>query len=447
MAAIAAVLVWQVVSRSLVAYLATVSPHAALSLRPASPSALLALAEADLTAEARRKAETESAPPAAARQSDGDADTQLSGDRLHSWASLAGKALDKDAPADPAPDQVRAWTELALSKDPFSARALRIMGQLAERAGDADRTASFMHAAAARSLRESTAHHWIMQQGFAIKDYATAMRAADTLLRTRSQLEPYVMSVLARATAHRAANDQLKALLAEAPPWRSTFLQWLPSAVSDPNAPLDLLLSLRDTKTPAARVDLREYLAALVRQKHYELAYYAWLQFLPAEELSRMGLLSNGSFEVAPSGLPFDWSITPGAGVSVEIAERPDQPGEHALLVEFGQGRVEFRGVSQLTMLSSGTYRFKGQYKGEVVGRRGLKWRVTCAVDNARPLGESAMMLGTQPEWTDVGFSFTVPAGDCRAQYVRLDLDARSASEFLVSGASWHDELAIVRLK
>jgi hypothetical protein len=55
------------------------------------------------------------------------------------------------------------------------------------------------------------------------------------------------------------------------------------------------------------------------------------------------------------------------------------------------------------------------------------------------------MVTGVTPAWKDFSFSFTVPSDDCRAQYVRLTLDARSASEQLVSGAIWYDELRISR--
>jgi hypothetical protein len=210
--------------------------------------------------------------------------------------------------------------------------------------------------------------------------------------------------------------------------------------------PLDLLLAIKDTPTPPTTADLRDYLSVLIDHKLYELAYYAWLQFLSPEQLSSTGLLFNGGFEAMPSGLPFDWIIRPGAGVTIDIMTRPDEDGLRALYIEFGQGRVEFNGVSQLIMLAPGNYRFKGQYRGELVGRRGLVWRVSCAGGKGGAIGESQMTAGAAPRWKDIEWTFTVPDADCRAQQLRLELDARMASEQLVSGSIWYDELRISRI-
>jgi hypothetical protein len=155
--------------------------------------------------------------------------------------------------------------------------------------------------------------------------------------------------------------------------------------------------------------------------------------------------LSYSTAALNPSGLPFDWIISSGSGVTATIGARPDRDAERALFIEFGHGRVDFQGISQIIMLSPGTYKFQGRYRGDIAGRRGLRWRITCAGATAISIGESPMVVGIVSPWKDFEFSFSVPKDDCRAQYVRLALDARSASEQFVSGSIWYDDLRIVR--
>jgi hypothetical protein len=74
-----------------------------------------------------------------------------------------------------------------------------------------------------------------------------------------------------------------------------------------------------------------------------------------------------------------------------------------------------------------------------------MKWRVVCANADKSVVAESAMINGVTKNWTAVAFSFTVPDKGCNAQYVRLDLDARTASEAMVSGSVLFDNLQISR--
>jgi len=99
-----------------------------------------------------------------------------------------------------------------------------------------------------------------------------------------------------------------------------------------------------------------------------------------------------------------------------------------------------------LIMLAPGRYRFTGRVKGELVGPRGLKWRIACAEMRSTRLAEGPMINGRVPSWSDTAFDFTVPAQNCRAQYLSLDLDARMASESFVNGSVWFDDLKISRL-
>jgi hypothetical protein len=97
-------------------------------------------------------------------------------------------------------------------------------------------------------------------------------------------------------------------------------------------------------------------------------------------------------------------------------------------------------------MLSPGTYQFNGEYKGSLIGPRGMKWRVVCTNGTITSGGESPMITGMASDWKNVTFTFTVPPTDCPAQYVRLDLDARMASEELISGSVLFDGLQISRV-
>jgi hypothetical protein len=395
---------WLAISRTFVAYLAGRTPEAALWLRPDDPQALVTLA-------GRRFDPTPASPE----------------------TTEAVPATD---------DEVRLWAETALAGDPLNARALRILGQLA--AADEGRAMSYMQAAARRSIQESLAIDWLLRKHFEKKNYAAALQFADTLLRTRPRTLLHVLPTLGKMAETHEARPQLEKLLAGNPPWRRAFLSALPQAVSDARTPLIVLLAIRGTENPPTLTDVRDYVGLLLTHKFHELAYYTWLQFLPPEHVATVGPLFNGSFEFAPSGLPFDWALRAGPGVTVDIAPRSDDSAKRALYLELGPGRVEFPGVSQTLLLAPGSYRFEGKVRAQISGPRGLVWRVACLGQGA-PLGQGPMTIGAVAGWQDVKFSFTVPAADCRAQLLRLDLDARMASEQLVSGYAWYDDLSLTR--
>ncbi len=400
LAVLAAILTWEITSKTVAAYLAEGAPEQALLIRAQQPTAKI---------------------------------------------NLADQRLSQSPDSDPAAnEEIRELIESALLGDPINAAALRIVGQLADRMHDEARAWQFMQTAARYSMNESFAVAWMVDRSFEKKDYESALYYADVLLRTRPQLINYVVPTLAQIAENKAASGMLGKLLSGNPPWRGQFFGALPGNVVDARTPLDLLAAVKESPNPPTADDLRGYLNFLIGHKFYPLAYYAWLQFLPAEQLTSLGLLFNGHFETTPSGLPFDWVIMPGTGVTIDVAPAPDREGGRALVVAFELGRVDFGGVTQLIMLAPGKYELHGQYTGEIVGPRGLKWRVTCA--GGSMVGESAMIAGRTSAWKDIEFNFTVQGADCPAQYLHLDLDARMSSEQFASGTLWFDDLRITRL-
>lgn len=427
-------LAWIVVTRSLAAYLAGEEPQAALWFNPGESDALVRVADGALNPSIE-----DLRPPAT---NDADNATTATGD---SAASL--DRTFRIIASNPSVDlsTIRAWAETALSAEPLNATALRILGQVANLTRDSAETRKFMQAAVGLSRHEIVADYWLMQRAAEAKDYNTVIKFADVLLREAPEMSKYVVPVLAQVTRDPVSDSLLKSVLASNPQWRSHFLALLPDAVTDLRVPLDLLASLRTGSTPPTSAEIDPYLEFLLDHRLYGLAYYAWLQLLPSDELRRAGLLFNGDFEFAPSGLPFDWSISSGSGVVADIVPNSDADGGRALQIRFQFGRVDYHSVKELVVLAPGTYQFVGKYKGELVGPRGLRWRILCAGSPPTQIGQSPMINGIASAWRDVEFRFTVPA-DCRAQYVQLDLDARMASERFISGAILFDQLRLARL-
>ena len=259
-----------------------------------------------------------------------------------------------------------------------------------------------------------------------------------TFLQSTSQVAPMLLRIAEQPDGLSALVDAL----AKDPPWRDPFMAAIPRVMSNPVTPLELFRALAATSQPASRPNIAAYLDELVRRKDYQAARYAYLQLVPPEQLSNMGLVSNANFDNPPFGGPFDWHIKRGGGVKAEIVSQQERLKDRALYLQFGSGRTSFE-VLQYLMLTPGAYNFAVEARGEFSGPRELVWRLTCA-DDRRKLGETAMFQGVADSWIELPAVFNVPA-DCPVQILTLLLDARAPSEQMAAGTVWYDNLRLTR--
>lgn len=443
--ALGVLLTWQVVFGSLVAVLAESQPQLALWLSARDPVALLNDADKRLeTWQASQR--TAAADPAASGGPVRRPADRMQGPAVQPGpdATLGSASAREPAqlPADLTQDLQHAAT-MALTREPLSARALRLLGQVAESSGDIPSTVQFMREAAHRSMQERNAVIWMLSNSLDSKDYAGALEYADRLLRRYPEMHEAIVPVITQIAEVPEASDAVKAVLRGDPLWRPMFLTRMMTSITDARTPLGLLLALKDTSKPPAPTELRTYLDFLIGRGFHDLAYYTWLQFLTPEQLSVAGNVFNGTFSFQPANLPFDWQLASGVGATVDVAVSPDERASPALHVVFGSGRIELGEVSQRLMLPPGRYMLQLRLRGEVAARRGLKWTVRCSAQSSAVLAETQAFIGNQKSWRVVEAGFAVPAEGCRSQTLRLVHDARSASEQFIAGEIWYDDISI----
>lgn len=435
----ALVLVYLVTVHTLASYLAETAPKAAIRLNASQPHALTVLTEQGLSS---------------VMEPQQPADSSTDTSRLEGFARLpkldlpdetqdAPSASDEAPPKNETTDQMRAWLQRAIAVSPLSARALSLLAVLSIGANDDARALSLMNAAAARSSRVPLTNYWLMRANYDAKNYAEALRHADRLLRTSPNNMAVAAPYLGRIAD--AATGDVAAILLTNPPWRAPFFAWMNGNIEDPRMPLQLLLKLKQSPVPPTASEFGPYVLLLVSNKLYDLAYGAWLQSLDNERLAHAGFIYNGSFDYPAANYPFafEWALASGSGVITDIVTLENS--NRALMIKFGPGRVDFKPVTQMTMLVPGNYTLTARYRGDIRSRRGFRWTIQCAGTQQLKLAESDLINGAFPAWRDLSLDFSVPKEGCRAQTVRFLLDARSSSETFVTGSIWIDDVAIKR--
>ena len=110
--------------------------------------------------------------------------------------------------------------------------------------------------------------------------------------------------------------------------------------------------------------------------------------------------------------------------------------------VEFSGARATLGRVGQLLMLAPGSYRLDLAVKASSLRtERGLVWQISCAESHS-VLAETNPLAGTTP-WTDLKVKFSVPSSDCKAQWLKLIIPARTVSETEIEGEAWFQNFRI----
>ena len=330
----------------------------------------------------------------------------------------------------------------ALLFDPLDSRALSLLGKVAERKGDLVRAETLMSLSAARSWRNPEPHVWLFGQAIRRGKFDEALVHADGLLRlypgaspTEFSISTTTFPILALFGLDPRGLAALEGALATNPPWRREFLSRVVVNGANDRLRTQLYRSLIRSNQPPTAGEMKPYLDRLIQAERFDEAYQEW-RATRSQAGTPARYPYNGDFEAPLDGSPFNWVFDFVSGAEIQITKVPDHENSRALRVEFSGARASLGRVGQLLMLAPGSYRFElAERASGLRTERGLVWQISCA-ESRSVLAETNPLMGTVP-WTDRKVTFSVPASDCQAQWLKLIIPARTASESAIEGEAW----------
>jgi hypothetical protein len=335
----------------------------------------------------------------------------------------------------------------ALLSDPLDSRALSLLGFVAEGKGDLARAEALMSLSAARSWRNPEPHVWLLAQAIRRGNFENALAQADGLLRVYPGSSPTafrssatIFPILALFALDPHGLAALEGALAANPPWRREFLSQAVVIGANDRLMTQLYQSLIRSSQPPTALEMKPYLDRLVQVGRFDEAYQVWRATSSQAAPARYPY--NGNFEAPLDGSPFNWVFDFVSGAEVRITEVPDRESSHALRVQFSGARATLGRVGQLLMLAPGSYRLDLAVKASSLRtERGLVWQISCA-ESRSVLAETNPVTGTTP-WTDLKVKFSVPSSGCNAQWLKLIIPARTASETEIEGEAWFQSFRV----
>jgi len=236
--------------------------------------------------------------------------------------------------------------------------------------------------------------------------------------------------------------DQLIQFLAVPPPWRPWYLSRLSSRLANRNRLETLYAGLARSLHQPTPDEWKPYVNRLASDQQFAQARQIWKERIAPAGGDLAATPFNGDFALPPDGTPFNWLLSSVQGADINLVKLTD-PEATAVRLQFSGARVDFGNVAQLLLLLPGEYTLSGLQKAESLETaRGIGWNLLCAEGTKQSVAFSDLLSGSRP-WGAFQVKFRIPDQGCTAQWLRLELSARTQSEKRIEGQAWYKSLRI----
>ena len=363
---------------------------------------------------------------------------QWTGNHADAILMQAAELAKTDMPA------ARSLVQKALWYEPVNGRIYLTLAQLLEQEGKsllAKKSAEIANILAPRdaNVQLGLGGFWL-QRGLplsSIKHWSAALEASPGM---SGNLFPTMLRV---AEVPEFRNEFAQAIKLVSKWWESFFTYTLKNALHEDTIKT-IYLARGEMVEHAAR---RDYLDHLLAKGLYTDAYFVWLNGLKNGELSALGNIYDGGFELPLADEGFGWRYLNNNAIKVTTEPTYGHKGAKALHVAFNDNVGPTLIVYQTLMLDSGSYEFRGKVRSDSLSiGKGLLWSIKCIDLGAESqISKSSYVTGTDI-WQGFSVAIDVPSQNCPIQQLQLVVEGSANDDFSsYNGSAWFDELEIAK--
>ncbi len=192
----------------------------------------------------------------------------------------------------------------------------------------------YLRAGCALSPRDALIRLTLIENYARAQNWIAALDEADAAMRLDARLAQRMAPFVGMLARTPGAKTHLATLVRANPPWQRPFLMARPNGGMPMEAVFRSLSSLLDEQSAPGTMAQRDFIRGLIAQRRYELAYLAFLNFLPEGAVERVRSVYDGRFEGLPGPPPFNWSFFRQPEGFAELT--PGRPGLSAHVAGFG---------------------------------------------------------------------------------------------------------------
>lgn len=333
--------------------------------------------------------------------------------------------------------------QAALRNDPLDRTALKNLIVLWRSQDEAEMAERLAVLAGDRSLRDLRAQAEVLDILLARKDYAAALYRLDALMRAQPERKPDLIKIAALFAEADESRPALVAAISGNPPWRQDLITSIMNGPNGPAIAYGIFSELRKNGKHASYAELRALISKLIARRDYDTAYFVWLDFLSPQELRKAANVYDGAFELDARNMLFGWNFEKLKNTDIRLVPRSTSTTDRMLRVEFMNPSERFQNVSQILRLAPGLYNFSGEMKAERLETEvGLVWRIYCMGEKENVIAATGKLFASST-WAPIELPFEIPAENCAAQRLRLEVASRSALDHRITGQVYFDNFQI----